>query len=370
MRILLSGGGTAGHINPAIAIAEILIRKRPGTTLAFVGTPDGMEARLLRAAGYPMYPVRAMGFSRSLSPRNLAAAWYALTSPRAARRILSDFRPDAVIGTGGYVCYPILRAAAGAGIPCALHESNAVPGLTVRRLAPRMDAIWLNFAESADALPKTRASIVRTGNPMRAGFFTVSRAQARQEMGLSADDFMVLSFGGSRGAEAINRAVQEAIPALFRRIPGLFWVHGCGAAHYDAFCAAWRPEEFPRARILPYLDQMPVYMAAADLVICRAGAMTLSEAALCGKCAILIPSPYVANDHQHKNAALLEAAEAGYCLTEENVKNGALIPLAERLFRTPDERAAREKAIRAFAVPDAGRRIYEEICHLVVKKPV
>ena len=255
MRILLSGGGTAGHINPAIAIAEILLRNRPGTAVAFVGTPGGMEERLLRAAGYPMYPVKAMGFSRSLSPRNLAAAWYALTSPRAARRILADFRPDAVIGTGGYVCYPILRAASGAGIPCALHESNAVPGLTVRKLAPRMDALWLNFAESADALPKTRARIVHTGNPMRAGFSTVSRAQARQEMGLSPDDFMVLSFGGSRGAEPINRAVQEAFPVLFGRIPELFWVHGCGTTHYDAFCAACHPEAFPRARVLPYLEK-------------------------------------------------------------------------------------------------------------------
>lgn len=370
MRILLSGGGTAGHINPAIAIAEILLRNRPGTAVAFVGTPGGMEERLLRAAGYPMYPVKAMGFSRSLSPRNLAAAWYALTSPRAARRILADFRPDAVIGTGGYVCYPILRAASGAGIPCALHESNAVPGLTVRKLAPRMDALWLNFAESADALPKTRARIVHTGNPMRAGFSTVSRAQARQEMGLSPDDFMVLSFGGSRGAEPINRAVQEAFPVLFGRIPELFWVHGCGTAHYDAFCAACRPEAFPRARVLPYLEKMPVYMAAADLIICRAGAMTLSEAALCGKCVILIPSPYVANNHQYKNAALLAAAGAGHCLTEEEAKKGALIPLTERLFRAPDERAAAAAAIRAFAMPDAGRRIYEEICRLTAKKPV
>jgi UDP-N-acetylglucosamine--N-acetylmuramyl-(pentapeptide) pyrophosphoryl-undecaprenol N-acetylglucosamine transferase len=153
MRLLLTGGGTAGHINPAIAIADTVKRKLPHACIAFVGTPNGMEKRLVEEAGYPMYPIRMQGFTRTLSLHNIRTAYLALTSPRAAKKILEEFSPSLVIGTGGYVSWPLLRAAASVGIPTALHESNALPGLTTRRLAPYMDALWLNFCETAAHWP-------------------------------------------------------------------------------------------------------------------------------------------------------------------------------------------------------------------------
>ena len=366
MRILLTGGGTAGHINPAIAIAEIIKQNERRAEIAFVGTPNGMEARLVREAGYPMYPVKVRGFARSLSPRNLITLYYALTSPRAAKRILADFRPDAVIGTGGYVSWPVLSAAAACGIPCALHESNALPGLTVRRLAPKMDAVWLNFAESAAHPALAGAHTVHTGNPLRRGFFTLARGEARAALGLAEEELLFLSFGGSRGAERINEVCLAAGEEILRRFPHMRHIHACGRAHFDA-CTARYPSESKRLVRLPYIENMPLYMAAADILLTRAGAMTVSELALCGKCAILVPSPYVADNHQYKNAALLAKAEAAVLLAENDLCTDTLLSALCELAKDPELRRKYEKNIRVFSSPDADRILWGEIRALLRK---
>ena len=365
MRILLTGGGTAGHIHPAIAIAEILRANDPHSEIAFVGTPDGMENRLVGDCGYPMYHVRVCGFSRSLSLRNIKALYLALTSPHAAKRILREFAPDAVIGTGGYVSWPILAAAAKCGIPTALHESNALPGLTTRRLAPHMDAIWLNFRETAAALPHCKNPPVYTGNPLRSAFSTVSRASARRALHLNEQDLLLLSFGGSLGADAINRACLTADRFLFRKVPQLRHVHACGRSHYDS-CRAFAPElQNPRLSLLPFIDQMPLYMSAADIIISRAGAMTISELALCGKCAVLIPSPHVADNHQFKNASVLADAGAAILLPESQLSPESLSEIILHLADSPQHRTALENTIRRFAKPDANRSVWQEIRKLV-----
>lgn len=367
MRILLTGGGTAGHINPAIAIADIIKKREPSAEVAFVGTPDGMEGRLVKEAGYPMYTVRVQGFRRSLSPQNIRAAWLAATSPRAAKKILEEFRPSLVIGTGGYVSWPLLRAAAKVGIPTALHESNAIPGLTTRKLAPYMDALWLNFKETAKELPARCVSPIQTGNPLRQGFSAVSREAAREELGLREKDFLILSFGGSRGAELLNDAVLRFMQEDIPRHPRLYHVHATGEKHFEACRQRLGGAAAGRARILPYISKMEIYLPAADIVVCRAGAMTLSELALCGKCTILVPSPHVAKDHQRKNAAVFASSRAARIIEESDLPGDKLRNCIFELRNSPKTRIFMQNAIKKFAFPHANEAIYRQI-QLLAKK--
>ncbi|MBR2020572.1 MAG: glycosyltransferase, partial [Clostridia bacterium] len=206
MRVLLTGGGSAGHINPALAIAETVKQNDPNATIAFVGIRNGKEEDLVPREGYPLHYVESMGIRRSLSPKNIKALWLALTSPysKQTNRILDGFQPDIVIGTGGYACWPIMAAAARRGIPTAVHESNALPGLAVRQLQGRVDRIWINFSKTAELLRK-KEKTVQVGNPLRNGFGGLSKAEARKRLGISEDRFFILSFGGSLGAEEVNR---------------------------------------------------------------------------------------------------------------------------------------------------------------------
>lgn len=367
MRILLSGGGTAGHINPALAIAEIIRARYPDAEILFVGTPHGMENRLVTQAGFPIRHIPVRGFSRSLSPKNLGALWLALTSPHKAEALLDELTPDAVIGTGGYVCYPILRAAAKRGIPTAIHESNALPGLTVKMLAKAVDSVLLNFSESARHLPRGCRRVVRTGNPLRAGFRAYSYGAARARLGISQKELFLLSFGGSLGADAINEAVFDLYRRLHLRLPRLSLVHICGMRHYAEWEERFTPYA-PRARLLSYLDEMPLYMAAADVVICRAGAMTVSELANTRKCAILLPSPYVAGNHQYENAATLANAGAAFLVEERELPSGRLCEVFEELVRNPEKRRAAERKIARFCLPDTEDRILSEIERLFAQK--
>ena len=263
MRIIFSGGGTAGHIYPALAMAALVKEKYKDAAIAFVGTPSGMENSLVGAAGYPIFHTDVRGLSRSLSPKNLQALYLALHARGTAKSILASFRPDAVIGTGGYVCYPILREASKCGIPCAIHESNAQPGLSARLLAPHMDAIWLNFAEGERRLPRGCVRPVHTGNPLRAGFHTYQKAEARAALKIAEREIYLLSFGGSLGADAINRAIFRLYERMHLRYPRLRLLHVCGRRYFAEWQARFAPFA-PRATLLPYLEQMPLHMAAAD----------------------------------------------------------------------------------------------------------
>jgi UDP-N-acetylglucosamine--N-acetylmuramyl-(pentapeptide) pyrophosphoryl-undecaprenol N-acetylglucosamine transferase len=367
MRILFSGGGTAGHIYPALAMAAFVKEKYPEAKIAFVGTPHGMENRLVGAAGYPIFHTDVRGLSRSLSPKNLTALYLALRARGTAKKILSEFRPDAVIGTGGYVCYPILREAARCGIPCAIHESNACPGLSARMLAPHMDAIWLNFAEGARRLPRGCVTPVHTGNPLRAGFQNYKKEAAREKLKIAEKELYLLSFGGSLGADAINRAVFHLYERMHLRYPRLRLLHICGVRYYEEWKDRFAPFA-PRATLCPYLEEMPLHMAAADIVVCRAGAMTLSELASARKCAILLPSPHVTGNHQYENAAALANAGAAMLAEESELADGRLEELFEALWRNPLLRRRCEEKIATFSLYDTKERILSEIERLCAKK--
>ncbi|MBQ3127210.1 MAG: UDP-N-acetylglucosamine--N-acetylmuramyl-(pentapeptide) pyrophosphoryl-undecaprenol N-acetylglucosamine transferase, partial [Clostridia bacterium] len=293
MRVLMTGGGTGGHVNPAIAIANTIKLNDPDAEIAFVGTSRGIENKLVPAAGYPLYHVEVRGFRRSLSPANLRAAWLAFVSPMRAKKLINEFKPDIVVGTGGYACWPVLVAAARMGIPTAVHESNAIPGVTVRRLQHYVDRVMLNFAEGGEYLD-AKEKLMVVGNPLRGEFGTVSRAAAREKLGVSGYRRMILSCGGSMGAEPINDAMLALMRDYGLSHPDVLHVHATGALEYEAAKAKFAEyglEGKDNLRLVEYIYDMPLQMAAADLVVNRAGAMTLSELAVQGKACLLIPSP-------------------------------------------------------------------------------
>lgn len=373
MRFLLAGGGTGGHINPALAIADIIKNNFPDPEIAFVGTKNGMENLLVGKEGYPIYHIEARGFQRSLSPRNIAAAWYYVTSPMKAKKLMKEFRPDIVIGTGGYVCYPPLKAAADLGIPTLVHESNATPGLAVRLLQHNVDRILFNFPGSAELLDeKDKCAVV--GNPVRGSFGSYSRESARKALGI--DDkyrLVLLSYGGSRGAPAINDAAIRIMKEYTSQHPEVLHIHATGKENFAeakrAFDAAGLGK-YKNIEFCDYLYDMPKKLSAADLVISRAGAMTVTEMARLAKPCIMIPSPHVADDHQYKNAKLLEDAGAVRIIREDKATlkvEDRIVGEVSGLLSDPAARQGLSRNIAAFAGKDAGVLILREIESLLKK---
>ena len=371
VRVLLTGGGTAGHINPALAIAETIKQNDPDAVIEFVGIKTGKENDLVPREGYRLHYVKSMGIRRSLSPSNIKALWLALTSPYSKETvgIIKNFRPDIVIGTGGYACWPIMAAAARMGIPTAVHESNALPGLAVKRLQGKVDRIWINFEKTKDLIKRTDKTVC-VGNPLRGGFGTLSQKEAKKKLGIPEDRTLVLSFGGSLGAEEVNLAVIDVMKQLIAPKTNVLHVHAAGKRDYEATEKRFREAGLgthENCVLVDYIYDMPTYMAAADLVISRAGAMTLSELALMQKACILIPSPYVADNHQYKNAKTLSDATAAYLVEEKTLSDGALLDAVKLLLSAEQERALLSYNIKRFADQNANRRIWEEILTLTQK---
>ncbi len=339
MRVLMTGGGTAGHINPALTIANAMKEAYPNAEILFVGAEGRMETRLVPAAGYPIETMKVSGFLRKLTPaaigHNVQAAWQALTASGRADRIIRDFKPDIAIGTGGYVCGPILRQAAKRGIPVVVHESNALPGVTVKMLSK-----WATVCVSEEAAKKhlpENANVVVTGNPLPAAFSSIPKAEARARLGLDERP-LVLSFGGSLGATAINCAMSGVLEKSHRE-GNIQHIHGAGKAGYAAMCESLKASGVPLAAdgisVREYIDNMKDCMAAADLVICRCGAMTLTELQACGKPSILIPSPYVAENHQFHNAQALVERGAARCIEEKDLTAASLWEAIKEITSTP-----------------------------------
>ena len=371
MRVLLTGGGTAGHINPALAIAETVKRNRPDAEIAFVGIKDGKEDDLIPRAGYPLYYVNSMGIKRSLSPSNLKALYLAVRSPyqKKTTNILDDFRPDIVIGTGGYACWPIMAAAARRGIPTALHESNAKAGMAIKRLQKRVDRIWINFEATRDQL-HTRKPVLRVGNPLRGEFGAISKADARRKLGIGDGEIFLLSFGGSLGAEYVNCAMLKLMKELGEQNPKLRCLHASGQRDHANCAADFKNlglDRLPNCRLTDYIYDMPLQMAAADLVVSRAGAMTLSELARMGKAAILIPSPYVADNHQFYNAKAMADADAALLVEESELTNGKLTATVGSLLEDQQRITKMEQNVLGFADRDANREIWKQILEMTGK---
>lgn len=371
MRVLMTGGGTGGHVNPAIAIADTIKAHIPDAEIAFVGTKRGIENKLVPAAGYELYHVDVRGFRRSLSPANIRAAFLALVSPLAAKKIVKKFRPDVVIGTGGYVSWPLIVAASRLGIPSAVHESNAVPGLAVRKLVPYVDRIFVNFEVTGKALGAPEKTM-HVGSPLRSDFGMIPKSEARAKLGLpDACRRYIVSFGGSLGAERVNAAMIELMRDYLTAYPDIYCTHACGAGGYAETKKAFDDAglgKFPNLELVEYIYDMPVRMAAADLVISRSGAITLSELAAAKKAAILIPSPNVTDNQQYKNAKVLADADGAVLIEEKDLDAGRICRETAAILENPARLHTLEKNIAAFAVPDANEIIFREISALAGKK--
>ena len=369
MRVIMTGGGTGGHVNPALAIADTIRQNEPDSEIIFVGTRHGKETELVPRAGYRLEFVEIQGISRSLSPKNIKTAWYILTAPRKAERLIREFRPDVVVGTGGYACWPTLKAAAHLGIPTAVHESNALPGLAVRKLQNKVDRILINFEQTRRDLTASDEKIIRVGNPLRGGFGAVTSQQAKDMLGINSFKHIVICFGGSLGAATLNKNGLRFMKQYAAKHPDMLYVHASGVRFYDQIKAEYDAAGLSGAgniMLCDYLHDMHLWMAAADIVISRAGAMTISELSLMKKACILIPSPNVADDHQYKNARVLGDANAAVVIRDSELDDEQRYTReVAALLDDGDRRAALACNIATFADRDANRCIYEELKKLV-----
>ena len=366
MKILFAGGGTAGHINPALAVADYIKENHPDAEISYIGTADKLEARLVPEKGYAFYTIDVAGFQRKLSlkniERNISAAVKAVTSSAASKKLLKEIQPDIVVGTGGYVSGPVLREAKKLGIKTAIHEQNAFPGVTTKMLASKADRVMLAMPEAEKYL-KLKKEPVITGNPVRGELLKISRDEARAKLGLDSRP-LILSFGGSLGARHINEAVTELIK--WHNGTGRFYhIHGTGKAGYESVTRALSGIDLaPQIDVREYINDMDVCMAAADLVICRAGAITLSELCCCGKPSVLIPSPYVAENHQYHNAMTLKKAGAAEVLEEKDLTGQSLIDTVSKIIDNKPLLERMGSAARKHAITDANKRIYDVLMQL------
>lgn len=373
MKVLMTGGGTGGHVNPAIAIADGIRANQPDSKIEFVGTSRGIENKLVPKAGYKLHHVEVQGFKRKLTPYNIKSAWLAFTSPIKAKKLIKEFAPDIVIGTGGYVCWPLLKAAATMGVPTAVHESNAIPGVAVKMLARYVDRIYVNFDATAKALGEAYSDkTVKVGNPIKPEFSSMDSQKIRRELGIGDKyKYLLLSYGGSMGAEKVNEEMLAFMRDYTKHYPELLHIHATGAIEHDAATAMARDyglTECENIQILEYIYNMPELMAAADIVVSRAGAMTLSELAALEKCCVLIPSPHVADNHQYKNAKVLADSGAALVFEEKELVGSVLTDALGELISDGEKRRAMREKIKTFALPEANRSIYFDICALAGKK--
>ncbi len=369
MRVLLSGGGTGGHIYPALAIGAKIKAQDKNSVIEYVGTEKGLESKLVPKEGYKIHYVKVQGLKRKLSAENIKALVWAFTSVIEAKKIIKNFRPDIVIGTGGYVCWPVLKAAADMKIPTLVHESNAVPGVATKMLAPYVSKILVNFKETAEmGLPEHKVQYV--GNPIKPEMFMLDKQKARENLGIAQDAQVVLSFGGSLGAKRINEVIFDLLSDGL--LPeSILHFHATGAGYWDAATERFIKEGYVLAQgselvrgnrcIKKYIYNMPEMLAAADVVICRAGAMTVSEVSATGKAAIMIPSPNVTDNHQYKNAHVLESAGAAKLIEEKELTPEKLSEEIVDLLKNPEKTALMKEKIHRFAVPDCLDRIYDII---------
>ena len=367
MRVILTGGGSAGHVNPALAIADIIKANDPKAEIIFVGTSKGLENDLVPKAGYELRHVEISGIRRSLSLSNLKTLMRMYTAPKKAKKLIEEFDADIVIGTGGYVCWPSLTAATKMGIPTVLHEANAILGLAVKGLCGKMDVVMTNFKETAEEISDKQRAI-HVGMPMRGEFEGISKAEARKKLGISLDKTVILSFGGSLGAKMVNRAALDIMKNFSSVSDNVIHYHSSGSREYEEMSVEYRELGLVGCKSIelsPYIYDMSLKMAAADIVVCRAGAMTLAELARTSAVAVLIPSPNVTNNHQYKNAKLLADAGAAVMIEEKDFAIKSVSETVRSLAADTAKRQEMSENIEKFYDKETNKKIYDEIEKLV-----
>lgn len=362
MRVIVTGGGSGGHIYPAIAIADKIKEKEPDAEILYIGNDIGLEKDIVPGTGYPIELVSAKWLDR----RNLLKIFdTGLTTMRGigqALRIMKKFKPDVVIGTGGFVCVPVMYAGHKYGARCYLHEQNAYPGVANKTLEKFADKMFLGFPEAGHYFHQPEKHVT-VGNPVRRRFYDVQQEAAREKLGIGRNDFVIFSFGGSQGAEKINEVAFDLLEAVNGH-KGVTFIFGTGSQYYDAVLKRAESKGIEiksNIRVKSYINDMEIYLGASDLIISRAGALSVAETTVCGKASILIPSPNVTGNHQFFNAK--SVADKGGCvlIEEKNLTSELLLKEVMRLRNHPELLEQMSKASKACAPLSATELIYAEI---------
>lgn len=372
MKLLITGGGTGGHVNPGLAIAKYVQSRRPDAEIRFAGTEKGIESRLVPREGYQLYTIDIRGLKRSMSPSaiayNLSTVHKSLTATGKAKKILKEFQPDAVIGCGGYASFPMVNAAQKMGIPTVLLEVNALPGVVTKSCAKKASRVLISFENTRELLGN-RHNIHLTGAPVRGEIIFADRAAARKKLGLKDGEKLVASFWGSLGALYMNRHMVKFVK-LESEKDAFRHIHATGSAAFQ-----WMTEDIqangvdlskhPNIELREYIYDMADVMAAADLIICRAGAATLGELCVLGKPSVIVPSPYVAENHQEKNARALEQQGACIVITEPECTAEKLYQTVSDLLSDDSRLEEMSKAAKSMAIVDSSEKIYRHILEAV-----
>lgn len=366
MRIILCGGGTAGHITPAVAIANEIKHSDPRSAILFVGREGGRENRIIQNYGFGLKTLKISGLKRSITFDNLKVISTAIKAKKKAKEIIKEFSPDIIIGTGGYVCWPMVMAGRESKIKTVIHESNVHPGLSSKLLAPFCDLILLGHRETAAHL-HCKGKKVIVGNPIITDFGRIDREQARMELGIKKDEIFILSFGGSIGSEKMNSVIIELIKKYSSKENEIKHLHATGERYYDESRYAKYKSENSGCKILPYIENMSQVMIAADIVICRCGALTLSEVSAAGTAAILIPSPNVSGNHQYKNARQICDRGAAVMIEEKDLTFDRLRREVNWLKNDKNGRKNKAKRILALSTPHAAVEAVKELNLLLNK---
>lgn len=376
MKIIFTCGGTAGHVNPALALAGLVRERRPGSEILFVGANRGIERQLIEAAGWPFRAVEVSNFHRSIQPKeiwhNLVSLRNFLCSPGEARALLREFPADLVVGTGGYASYPMIRAASKLGIPAAIHESNAIPGLTTRLLENHAALIMVGFEECRKNYRHPDKVLV-TGTPVRGDFFRLTKREAKRKLGVDDGRPLVVSFFGSLGAAEMNREMAQFLALEVKSALPFHHIHGAGALGCQRMGEYLREagadlSRTPELEVREYIENMAELMRAADLVICRAGASTISELTALGVPAIIVPSPNVTHNHQESNARVLADAGGAVMLLEKDSSGQTLYDTACGILRDGERRKEMSAAMASLGVIDAADKILDAVLALAGSK--
>ena len=367
LRIVISGGGTGGHVYPAIGIAKELVKLDAETEVVFIGGADRLESTLVPQQGFRFLPISVAGFPRKLTWRWMPVVWKVCSGFAKSLWLLQNLKPSVVVGTGGYVCGPVLLAAVLLGIPIVIQEQNAAPGLTNRILARWAKAIYLAFQTAGTHFPADGTMVV--GNPIRRTIGMVERTcETYDSLGLDPERKTVFVMGGSQGAQAINQNVADALDDLASVQQHLQFVHQTGETDYEVVKTRYQQSSL-RHVVQPYFDPIETIYSVADLMVCRAGGMTIAEITACGIPAILIPLPTAAGDHQRLNAQAVSEAGGGIVLDQPTLTGRKLANEIIRIMNTPQEQQRMASQSRQLGNPRAGEEIAQSIISLVKHNP-
>lgn len=372
MKVVIAAAGTGGHINPGIAIANKIKEQEKDSEIIFIGTSRGLENDLVPRAGYELKKIRAYGIERKLTLQNIKRLYFTISSIGEAKKILREFRPDVVIGTGGYICVPVIIAANKLKIPTMLHESNAFPGVSVKLLSKKVDTVMLGFEDAKERLPNAK-NVVVTGNPTKIKkheFTEDERKNIILSMGLRPDKPIVLAFGGSQGAKSINESLLDIIINNKNKDYQIMWA--AGPLQYENIKNSLKERKIDidnmgNTKIVPYIYNMEEIINVVDLVVCRSGAMTITEISIVGKPAIFIPFPFATENHQEYNARVLEKVGAAKIIIDKDLNYEILEREIEDIVK--DKRKIKEMSQKANsrAIGDVEEKIYKEIEKIIKK---